>query len=303
MKTSLMMILLSFSLVVSAQEKNESNSVVVGSGAVVAAGSGYMSYRKFSFAKSTVEANTEMLLAHSGKAGIGLSAEEIAQKTAKIEEGDKVIFKYHLNEVKNRHAWVEHYTDMAASERSNASSYRGQAAAALLETEEIRDAQGRVTGTRLKPNLASALMYNNMASQADANAERYVSKANDVRAGAPVEWMEFEKEFNGKNSGKAAVAAEMKSLLDDGGKVFSLSRLPKAMVKVVKNANVQGGIFAGIAVLSTGAAVYEYATGEISGSFAANSRARFDGDRQLAEEKPSSQEKKNKMSSSAVLLQ
>lgn len=235
------------------------------SGGTAAAAGGF-SYLKFSKANKVIKANTEILLAKTGTAK-ALSSSEIQSLTKNVEAGDQITIRHHLNEVENRQAWVKHYLEESESSRSSARSYRVMAASALAETETIYtyNSDGSVASSTVvpRPNYSSNMMYNQMAADAEQEAVKFTLKASDVKNGAPVSWMEFEMVISESESKSAA--GTLKKMVEKGGKIFEVQRLPRLAAEAAEKLKFAGAVSAGVAIIGTGVAVYDYISdGEVS---------------------------------------
>lgn len=275
-----------------AQVSDTEEYLGTGSLGAVSAGTTYKSYRHFSHAGELATTNTEMIIKKvvkadgAGKAFTGVQLDKILTVA---DEGDKFVLKYHLSPEGNRGVWADHYYSEAASSRSSASSYRTQAAQAMYEMENIygyvegpNGSRRRVvTGTKLKPLLTRMMnsqMYEGFAETAEREAMEFDRTARKVLDGRmKVSWMEFTKTLTGKDSGKSVIKGQMQGILDNGGKVFSLSHLDYKVVERVAKSNKKGWMFAVPAVISGMAAGYNAMTGDLSN--AVNGGDRLTSDR------------------------
>lgn len=241
----------------------------VSSGTAATGFAGYKSFSNFQAAKNIVEKNTQIII-NTGENAKFFSTTEVDAKTATITNGDDVKIQYHLSEKANRQWWVDDYRSGASSARSSASYHQTMSLTATkAHYINVSDGKG---GTRRqyagqRPDYSARAYHALQASSESERAIRLDRRADEIAAGAPVEWKKFTKEFSKEATTKTAVKNAMNDIMTkNGGKVYSLTRLPKLFANEARKRGVVGWVFTGFAVLTGAGTVYEAVTGELAGT-------------------------------------
>jgi hypothetical protein len=273
MKTKL---LLSLSLLIGANSfaenicSNNDKCKTAGIGVGVATGSGIYSAMKYSKSDSIEKQFTVKLFSH----GEDQMRMEVAVR--RMADGDKITILHQLSEADNRQYHIDLMESEASSARSRAATY---GALALTATKTVTEpGPNNTTIFRTEPDYAARTSYALMATHALAEASDYSAKANDARHGGHVPTYTLEHVVGEKAGTQSLAGSFIEEKVARGGKIMTVSLLPRDKFILVKSAINKGRI--GLAGVALGVA---FAAEEMMNGYVADKINSVDSDVQISD--------------------
>jgi hypothetical protein len=188
--------------------------------------------RRYREARNFDQAHTRSLL----QSADGSSADQVRTSSLvrEVADGDRVKVKWRLSDSANRQHHIELMDSNARSADSSAAMYRMAAANALIPRQVTYTQAYTYHGGKTQihshtvPEIDPAGYARNsaLAAQSEREAADYRIRADDARRGGPVPIYRFDETIGDAQGNRARAEALLNEKLREGGRVYSVTRLP-----------------------------------------------------------------------------